>query len=845
MMPVRSFKYGAALVLAGALLLLPNGHAQSGNAGSAESLEQQGARLAATGNILAAVKSWQQSLQMRRQLLDRGGEARLLGTIGMAYFEHGNYLAAIDYFQPFAVLTHELRERRAEGVAQTYLGNALVFVSRYSQAESTLNAALPIVREFDDRPGEGVVLSGLATAEFNLGRYTNAQGSFERLLDLGAQLADAQLTGFALVGLANVADRLGKGAQALALYEQALRSAEAVGDLRTQGRAHGGIGNVCLGRGDYALALASYQRSLSLALEAHDREGEANAQGNLGNLYSLTGQRASAVRAQQASLKIARARGDRQGEMEALIGVGLAAERSKDKRGAIDAYQSAYNISRQAQNRPGSVVALTNLGGVLQAVGSLESSEQALREAVRLTDEMREEDLIDLDRVSFFETQLTTYRLLRDVLVARNDPAALESAERGRAQALRVQIAKRLTRQDAEGIRQAPPPTLQRIRQLAIGSAMTLVEYAIDAKQKLLLMWVVRSDGDIQLRRTVITGSLAELIVATRESIGAIGLDRSARARGIIIVAGDHGSYAPRLQTLYQLLIAPIEDLLPTDPLQVVVFIPEQELFLIPFAALMDPSGEFLIDRHSVASSPSMAVTMLSGNGQVRARSIRGNDVLIVGNPTMPQVRASQQGTAVQLPALPGTEFEAREIAKLFGSRTLLGAQATKKRVTQGMASARFVHLATHGLLDDFGSGIPGAVALAPGDGDSGLLTAAEISGLNVKAELVVLSACDTGLGQLSGDGIVGLSRALLTAGAASTLLSLWQVPDEATAELMIAFYQQLREKAGKAQALRAAMLAVKSRHADPANWAAFVLTGADAGSRPESQPAPRRPAAR
>jgi CHAT domain-containing protein len=143
------------------------------------------------------------------------------------------------------------------------------------------------------------------------------------------------------------------------------------------------------------------------------------------------------------------------------------------------------------------------------------------------------------------------------------------------------------------------------------------------------------------------------------------------------------------------------------------------------------------------------------------------------------------------------------------------------------MTSANIIHLATHGLLEDFtDAGIPGAIAFAASDRDDGLLTAAEILNLKLNASLVVLSACNTGGGSITGDGIIGLSRTLIGAGSESVIVSLWQVDDRATAQLMPEFYQILAQRGDRAVALRQAMLATMQQYPDPKDWAAFTLIG-------------------
>ncbi|MEO0378035.1 MAG: CHAT domain-containing protein, partial [Cyanobacteria bacterium P01_A01_bin.17] len=138
-----------------------------------------------------------------------------------------------------------------------------------------------------------------------------------------------------------------------------------------------------------------------------------------------------------------------------------------------------------------------------------------------------------------------------------------------------------------------------------------------------------------------------------------------------------------------------------------------------------------------------------------------------------------------------------------------------------------------HGLLE-YGSAeslgiadIPGAIALAPDPDQDGLLTSAEIiDELTLQADLVVLSACDTGRGDITGDGVLGLSRSLIAAGTHSLVVSLWSVPDAPTASLMIAFYQELKQGNDKAHALRQAMLTTLEEYPEPQNWAAFTITG-------------------
>jgi CHAT domain-containing protein len=260
---------------------------------------------------------------------------------------------------------------------------------------------------------------------------------------------------------------------------------------------------------------------------------------------------------------------------------------------------------------------------------------------------------------------------------------------------------------------------------------------------------------------------------------------------------------------------------------------------------LQDESGKYLIEKHTLLTAPSIQVLQLTQQQRQRVAA-RSNKALVVGNPTMPKVAPAIGQPPQQLPPLPGAETEAKAIAPLLNTQALTGDRATKSAILPLLPSARIIHLATHGILDDI-QGLKSALALAPSEArfalapssstsppeappltkrDDGLLTAEEILDLQLNAELVVLSACDTGRGRITGDGVIGLSRSFISAGVPSVIVSLWSVPDAPTASLMTEFYNNLQLNPDKAQALRQAMLTTLKQHPNPKNWAAFTLIG-------------------
>ena len=168
-------------------------------------------------------------------------------------------------------------------------------------------------------------------------------------------------------------------------------------------------------------------------------------------------------------------------------------------------------------------------------------------------------------------------------------------------------------------------------------------------------------------------------------------------------------------------------------------------------------------------------------------------------------------------------------IGEMFGVKPLIGAAATETEIKKRMDQARVIHLASHGLLesrDVFNAPYLSAIALAPTADDNGFLTVREVMKKKLQADLVVLSACDSGRGHITGDGVIGLSRGYLTAGVPTTVVSLWPVSDRATAILMVNFYRALAEGKSKASALRSATLSNRDRFEDPKLWAPFVMYG-------------------
>lgn len=768
---------------------------------------------------------------------------------GVEYYQSGQFPLALQLWQDALTLYRSVPDQQGEKATLAALGEVAIRMGNPSQALTFLEPALALAQQTHDRRSEAQALANLGIVHRTRGNYASAIASLQQALAIVKALQADQWQAQILTSLGNTYEALGDYDRALTTQEQSLALARQLGNRESESIALSNLGIIYENRNQPDLALNHYQQSAAIAKELNDPIGQAYVLLNIGSVHLNQNRYGQAKEAYQQSLTLAQTQNDRRLESLATGALGTAYEDEGNLQRAIALYQDCLTIAQEVGDPHTLALSFNNLGHALYGAEQYAEAETNLRQALDLLESLRP-GLSDSQNVSVFDTQVMSYNLLQQILVAQHKyDEALETAEKGRARAFVELLAKQLPN-DAAVLQNATAPNIQKIRQIAQEQKSTFVLYSIvpdddvrfQGKQRgpesKLYTWVVQPSGKLSFQTVDLKQywqahpeqqrlSLTELVTLVRASLGGrsatISVEPDAEAQ-----AQQTAQQAQKLQQLYQLLIAPIEQHLPTNPNTPIVFIPQDALFLVPFPALQNAEGKYLIENHTVLTAPAIQILDLTRQQRLYQRSSPKQTPLVVGNPTMPLVSligASPQ----QLPSLLGAEQEAKEIASLLNTQPLLGSQATKATVMQQMSTAPIIHLATHGLLDDLGTGIPGAIALAPNDThqpNDGLLSAAEIAQMQLRAELVVLSACDTGQGLITGDGVIGLSRSLITAGAASVIVSLWAVPDAPTAELMTEFYRQLNLTGNKAQALRQAMLKIQKEHPNPKNWAAFTLIG-------------------
>ena len=796
------------------------------------------------GNYQKEIDYLQQILLLAREKkTSEKEEIFALVKLGLAYEGLKNWSLVINYYQQTLVLTRKIKNPNLDILLLSRLGEVYMELKDWKQAIKYYQEYLLLAPEIKDQKTKVSVLGNLGIAYQAQENYAEAIQYYQQALEMARNIKDQDGEATSLLNMGNAFYLLADYQTALKSTIESLKIARFIIDRETEMSALNTLGNIYYKLNNYDKAIDYYQQKLAIARSQKDSHAEGSALGNIGLSYTSKGDAAQAINYLEKDLEIQNKFNDPLSQSQTLGYLGIAYRILGNYGKSIEYYQQGLVFARKVKYTRGEAITLSNLGWTLLKFGKFSEAEKHLYAAIEILESLRAKlGQNDSYKVSIFEEQAGTYRTLQQVLIAQNKTnEALEISERGRARAFVELLTSRLSSTNTTQSSQptVDKPTISLLQKIAKQQNATLVQYSIigdefkvDGKRKKeeseIYIWVIKPTGEITFRKSDLkplwqkeNTTLAELVTTSRKSIGV----RGRGTRNIIASEDPNAPKAkPRFQRLHELLITPIADLLPKKDTEKVVFIPQSKLFLVPFPALQDEKGKYLIEKHTILTAPSIQILDLTHKQKLR-QTTKSQPSLIVGNPTMPKVILEPGQPAQQLKALIWAEKEAKDIASLMNISALTGNKATKTAILEKMSQAGIIHFATHGLLDEY-RGIGSAIAFAPSGKDDGLLTADEILNLKLNADLVVLSACDTGRGRITGDGVVGLSRSLISAGTASIIVSLWAVDDDSTSFLMTEFYKNREQKLDKATALRQAMLTTKAKYSSPLNWAAFTLIG-------------------
>ena len=762
--------------------------------GEGEAYGSLGNAYQSLGDFRKAIKYHEKDLKTAIEIGDRDGEGRAYGNLGNAFDSMGNYRKAIEYHQKHFKIATEIGDRNGEGGAYGNLGNAYQSLGDYRKVLDYQEKRLKIALEIGDRGGEGRAYGNLGNAYQSLGDYRKATEYHEKQLKIAIEIGDRGGEGRAYGNLGNAYQSLGHYRKAIECQEEHLKIAIEIGDRDGEGGAYGSLGNAYHSLGDYQKAIEYQEKHFKIATETGDRAGEGRAYGNLGNAYQSLGDYRKAIECHEKHLKIAIETGDQAGEGQAYHSIGLQ-----------------FLFLNQTEN------AIDNIVFAVDAFNSLRSL-------------LKSEDNLKIDFREMYEKTYTS--LWMSLLRIEKIEEALFAAEQGRAQTLfdNLLIQYKLN----ATLSSATIDTKETISRLFTKLSSPILFLAI--KGFTTNIWFLRKGKKVGFRKGRLAGDRREkdalhtLLQSSLEKIGAEDT-RSCEDRTFdeldnecsfsIEVRGE-GVVKPPLPPLdnpfkpfYDAVIDPILDMLePQD--EELVIVSHGTLCLIPWAAVIES-----IRIRIVPSLTSYQLILTVPEGLHRKKG-----ALLVGNPCLKALKKP-------LDDLPCAQEEVKMIASILNTIPLVGRQATKAEVMKRMSSVGLIHIAAHG------NERTGEIALSPNPGWSSkfpqrkdyILKMSDVQAANLRARLVVLSCCHSGRGRvLKGEGVVGIARAFLAAGARSVLVALWAIDDEATMVFMRSFYRLLKEGKTASAAVQQSMkfLRESEQFSEMRYWAPFQLIGDD-----------------
>jgi CHAT domain-containing protein len=745
-------------------------------------------------------------------------------------------------------ISHRLGDKGLEAGACHQWGDHLFSLGEFAAAMEKLERAEALYQEADDRGNLAGVYTSMGRLQRVHGRAAEAIPFYEKALGIQKEIGDrvGVVQSLNAMGIAYAAQEDLR--QAGEHYEKAYALALETGSPRVIDFMRGNLADNLIDREEYVRAASMLEEVLKRGADSNPVYRHiqlSRAYLKMGRLPLARGHADQAVDLSQKLLNM---------RPNALVARAKIREEQEDMTGALDDSREAIRVIEQFRSK------LVPLDFMKQGFSGQYQSAYSLLIGLYLRSGQPEKGLevTELARARAFLDLLTTkdvrlktadeseLALLRKTdLELRNqgiDPAAFVSSKNPGTATITKEAAGLLqhwkdARPELLSFIEATPLSVPQFVTLAQRLKSTLVSYWV--ADEALYLWVIQPNGPVFSRRVEVTAKRLSALIRNVSSQGASGNSEAEQSRQPVVGTIPGSAAKGEWALLYRLLIRPVRDFLPAPGGRLTV-IPHGALMRLPFAALLDEKGRYLLEQYSLHYSPSASLLRFWGDKSPNQNPDRR--YLLVANPILPPAPKGEKS----LPALPGADDEVRSISRLLpgGQVSILrGAKADKRTVSQQMQNADVVHFATHSIIID-GRPLDSYLALASKNPpDNGQLLAKEIYGFDLHSELIILSSCRSGGGKVTGEGISALARAFQYAGAPSLIASLWDVPDQPANRLLPVFYSSWLHGHDKIDALRSAQLQmlgdlrkgriqVKSPAGilvlpeHPALWAGFILLG-------------------
>jgi len=821
-----------------------------------------------------ALTYYQEALAIDRKIKDKSHQGTWLTNIGLCYWNFNDYRKALAYYQQALVILREIGDKSEEGRTLGAAGLAYWRLGDYSNALEYFDKALKIAEEIGDRSGESRNLANIGNIFYSLGRFSRALAFYEKAKIIAGEIGNKSQMGTWLGNIGAVYHAMGDTSRALEYYEKSLKISREIGNKRNEGIFLGNMALVYAQSGNYLGAFKFYKQALKIDRKIGNKNNEGYELNNLGNLNLQLKNYTQSAQNYNKALAMGRKIEGPVIVWEALTGLGMVYEKQRDYDKSLRQYQLAVReiegVRRLLQIEEQKSSFLENkiqvygkLINLLAILHQKEPSKGYARTAFEYAERAKARALLDI------VCQGRTFRNLKEIpavfrqkflmnenglekkhlelsnalakVDSQRDPNRvftlnyeIEALQQEKAQLLK-RISKKYPRYDQ--LTNPKIVTVEEVQRHILDDKQVLLEYFV-ADEK-IFVWTLTKHSlkfrTIDLTRKELQEKLSQIspLFQKEKAPNNVRIDH----RWANMKSG-------LLYDLYKILVQkPLEPGL--EPGSELIIVPDDILHYFPFEILVTDFSQaavhYLIETYPISYASSASLL----NPELQRKKKASEELLALGNPDFSD--AQSRGVIewvrsivpfksvfreVRFQPLPYAGWEVKAIAKNFEKPAVFtGHDASEKRFKERAQNYRFIHLATHNIIDDK-QPMYSKIILAQthGGDEDGYLQTYEVYNLRLNADLVVLSGCNTGLGKLSrGEGLIGMTRAFLYAGTPSLVVSLWPVKDESTAELMKSFYHDLKTGMPRNRALqKAKVMLIQSGdwRRDPFYWGAFVLIG-------------------
>jgi CHAT domain-containing protein/tetratricopeptide (TPR) repeat protein len=808
-----------------------------------------GGTLEILGDVAKAREHQQQALKLARENGPRVAEGNALSNIGKIYNDLADWQKALEYYQQALPIFKSLNLAQNEAITLNNIGIAYEQSGEYQKASDYLQQALPLLRTAGNKNSEAYTLLNIGRVYRQMSQYEKAFDYYSQAQAIQRETGNRAQSGETLneIGIAYAAQE--QYEKALDYHRQSLEIQRAAGNVRREAMVLTNLGTAYNGLKQPEKAAEQFNSALVILRSIDDLANAAMALEGLARAEEQRGFIASARTYIEQSLALRETVRSRSGSLELRASYRATIERAYEF--YIDLLMQQHAVNPQ-HGYDAEALQASERGRARSLLEQLSEARIDIREGVDVALIEKERDLAQtLNAKAQREMQLKARRGSNDEIAAlHKEIGALEDEYQ------QVQAAIRKRSPQYSALVQPQPLDLKGIQQ-QLDPDTVLLQYALGERRS--YVWAVTQNGlhsyvlpkraDVEpVAREVYESLVARSVVKSLET------PAQRRTR----IARADANFQDAAERLSRLILFPANSQLTKKRLVVVA---DGALQYVPFAALSVASSyRPLVFDHELVSLPSASAFAVQRQN-LKDRAPAPKSVAVVADPvfsmsdarfkTGAQAQASAEPTATRIiehlqgiakgqlsiPRLPFTRWEADQILAVAPSDRSLKAvdfNASRSIATGGeLSKYRYVHFATHGYLDTSRSNLS-AIVLSlfdeQGKPQDGFLRTHDIYNLKLPAELVVLSACETGLGKdVTGEGLEGLTRGFMYAGARSVIVSLWNVNDKATAALMQRLYVgMLRSGKTPAAALRAAQIEMlRTRQwQSPYFWAPFVMQG-------------------